>query len=1390
MSTARHHAEWLSLVEASGPFLSLPVLLKVFPSGLDAHDPEHLKLLRLAYQEWQDNQFGARPEKAIHRAWVEFVLGQSLELPDEVLLEGQRIPPGLQVSVAEHGETLRPDWVIVNPQGTADAGKPRLLVQIVPAQQDLEKPLAGQRWKASPATRMMELLHAGNVRLGLVTNGEHWMLVNAPRGETTGFISWYATLWLEEHLTLRAFRSLLGVRRFFGVNDSETLETMLSQSITDQQEVTDQLGYQVRRAVEVLVQALDRIDQDRNRSLLKNISETQLYEAALTVMMRLVFLFAAEERKLIPSAGGETLYNDNYAVSTIAAKLRSDADKFGEEVLERRSDAWCRLLATFRAVFGGIRHDLLDIPAYGGSLFDPDRFPFLEGRAPATDWKSTAAEPIPVNNRIVLHLLEALQVLQIRVGGSLEPRRLSFRALDIEQIGHVYEGLLDHTAVRASAPILGLIGTREREPEVALAELEGLQALGEEYLVKALKEQSNKTPAALKKALSAEILPRMQERLRVACNNDEELYQRVLPFAGLIRLDTLEYPVVIPTGSVYVTQGSNRRETGTHYTPRSLTEPIVQYTLEPLVYEGVAEGKPKSEWRLKSAKDLLKLKVCDMAMGSGAFLVQTCRYLAERLVEAWETAERENPGKVVIAPEGTLSQFRPDECPIPKDNDERLTVARRIVAERCLYGVDKNPLAAEMAKLSLWLITLAKGRPFTFLNHALKWGDSLLGVTDAQQIEFFNLNPKEGNQLSIISAVCRPLLEEAIAKRQELEGFSVNDIRDLQRKDELLREAEKALNQVRFIGDLLVGEALMQAGKTGDLVVEDLGVLSQQVAGVFAIEGEERQREIKVYYDKSERMLNIGKPKEQPPRKTFHWALEFPEVFLIGSSEKAGFDALVGNPPFQGGQKITGVLGTDYRDFLVEKIANGKRGSADLCAYFFLRAQQLLNSRGGFGLVATNTIAQGDTREVGLDQLVANNCVISRAVPSRKWEGSASLEVAHVWLIKGNWQAEFILDEKPVEGITAFLTTPGKILGNPYRLLGSQSKSFKGTEVHGMGFVLTPEEARVLIEKDPRNKDVLFPYLNGEDLNSRPDQSPSRWVINFKDWPLNAEYDDPKNPKGRPYAVDYPDCLEIVEKKVKPERDEKAKGNSTDRDVAKRWWQFKRPTTELYDVMADKTKVLTTARVSPSNAVDWLTTGIIFSEKLILFPDDSNYIFTIMQSSFHWEWARQYTSTLGGTTLNYSPSDVFETFPFPPSISNLEEIGEKYYTHRQSIMQTRQEGLTKTYNRFHNPEETAADIEQLRSLHIEMDNAVAAAYGWQDIDLGHDFHQTKQGLRFTISETARREVLDRLLLLNHERYAEEVAQGLHDKGKKKGKASPRKKASVEPETQYEQISLF
>ena len=685
MSITRHHNEWLSLVPNSGPFLSLPVLAQAFPQGLDAHDADHARRLRMAFDEWDDNQLGKRPDPGLHRAWMKFVLAETLGY-DELLAEGQAIPQTLKIEVAEYGETLRPDWIVNDPA----TKKARLLVQVFPRSQSLTKPVAASRWKTSPDTRMMQLLHDTGIRLGIVTNGDHWMLVNAPKNETTGYASWYANLWLEEKDTLRAFRTLLGADRLFSVPENETIEALLDKSASDQQEVTDQLGYQVRKAVEVLIQALDKADQEHSRKLLGDVNEKVLYESALTVMMRLVFLFCAEERELLLL--GDDLYDKNYAVSTLREQLRVTADQFGEEILGLRYDAWTRLLTTFRAVYAGAKHDQLKLPAYGGSLFNPDRFPFLEGRKSGTNWKNTEATPLPVSNRTVLHLLEALRVLQTKIGKTTEARKISFRALDIEQIGHVYEGLLDHTAKRATEPMLGLAGTRAKEPEIALAELEKIAAKGEKDLLKFLKEESGRSESAIKKGLNAELEDQLISRFRTA-SQDLDLWKRVNPFAGLVRFDDVDYPVVITTGSVFVTAGTDRRSSGTHYTPKSLTEPIVQYTLEPLVYVGPAEGFPKEQWKLRPAKELLALKICDMACGSGAFLVQVCRYLSARLLEAWDVIQKANPGMVHITPEGEPSTGKPGEMLIPDDPDERQTYALRIVAQRCIYGVDINPLA-------------------------------------------------------------------------------------------------------------------------------------------------------------------------------------------------------------------------------------------------------------------------------------------------------------------------------------------------------------------------------------------------------------------------------------------------------------------------------------------------------------------------------------------------------------------------------------------------------------------------------------------------------------------------------------------------------------------------
>jgi hypothetical protein len=1336
MSITHHHNEWLSLVPNSGPFLSLPVLAQAFPQGLDAHDPDHARRLRMAFDEWDDDQLGHRPDPGIHREWIKLVLAETLCF-DELLAEKQAIPQTLKSEVAEYGETLRPDWIVNDPA----TKKARVLVQVFPRSQSLTKPVQSSRWKTSPDTRMMQLLHDTGIRLGIVTNGDHWMLVNAPKNETTGYVSWYANLWLEEPITLRAFRTLLCADRFFSVQETETLEALLDRSADDQQEVTDQLGYQVRKAVEVLIQALDKADQDHGGKLLTGVDEKILYESALTVMMRLVFLFCAEERELLLL--GDDLYDKNYAVSTLREQLRVTADQFGEEILGLRHDAWTRLLTSFRAVYAGAKHDRLKLPAYGGSLFNPDRFTFLEGRKFGTSWKNTEATPLPVSNRTVLHLLEALQVLQVRLpgGGAAEARKLSFRELNIEQIGHVYEGLLDHTAKRATEPVLGLQGTRDKEPEISLAKLEKIAAKGEKESLKFLKDETGRSESALRKGLNAELDDQIVSRFRTACQ-DSQLWKLVKPFAGLVRLDTVGYPVVITTGSVFVTAGTDRRSSGTHYTPKSLTEPIVQYTLEPLVYIGPAEGLPKDQWKLRSAKELLDLKICDMACGSGAFLVQACRYLAARLLEAWDAVQRANPGMVRITPEGEPSTGQPGEMLIPDDPDERQTYGLRIVAQRCLYGVDKNPLAVEMAKLSLWLLTLAKDKPFEFLDHAIRCGDSLIGIHNLDQLRKFNLDGK-GEDNNLFLQFLDPKIKEAIALRRQITEMQANTVEDVEAQDRMLREANERIDRLKCAADMLIAAEFVPGSATDKRAArDDAGI---KVALHF--------------HDSDLPTFRREAQKALADQVTFHWSLEFPEVMV----ERGGFDAFVGNPPFMGGSKITGTFGDSFRDFLVNCLAGRAKGTADLCAYFLLRVGQLVRPNGHFGLLTTNTIAQGDTRNVGLEQLVASGVQLIRAIRSRSWPGVATLEISQVWMRRGTWAGSHLLDDRCVTGITPFLDEAGLVSGAPIRLEANQGRCFMGTFVHGLGFLLSNEEAQSLLKINEKNKDILFPYLNGEDLNSAPDQFPTRWVINFRDWPLGRET-SPPGYKG-PVAEDYPECLKIVRDKVKPQREE-----SSDRKLKELWWVFKRPTFELYKAIDGSTRVLTRARIANLHSMVMVPNGWVYGDKTYVFVSCP---FSVLQSNIHESWARQYSSTLR-TDMQYTSTDCFETYPFPPKLIDLDAVGERYHDHRRQSMLARREGLTKTYNRFHNPTETSDDIHKLRQLHVEMDNAVAAAYAWTALDLGHDFHETKQGVRYTISEPARREVLARLLKLNHERHAAEGKERLHEKkpkaSKKKAKA--------------------
>lgn len=867
------HHEWLSLIEISGPFLAVPVLKEAFPQGLEELDAAKRKRLRQAYDEWHEAQETDDPRFAdLHTAWIDEVLSRGLELDEDgrgdVLKGKDWCATHSNVSLPEHGVSLSPDFAVV---GNDD--KPLMLIHTYESDVDLDATSKLDGWASTPAERMVTLCRATGCRLGLVTNGERWMLVDAPVGAVTTFASWYARIWGQEPVTLQAFVHLLGIRRFF-VDESERLPALFDRSLKFQDEVTDALGEQVRRAVEVLIQALDKADQDRSRELLRGVKEAELYEAALTVMMRLVFLLSAEERGLLLL--GDERYEANYALSTLRMQLRAESD----EILERRWDAWSRLLAVFRAVYGGIEHENLRLPALGGSLFDPDRFPFLEGRAKGSDWRIDVANPLPIDNRTVLLLLEAIQQFQ--------GRTLSYRALDVEQIGYVYEGLLERMVKRTAEVTLELDATKSAQsPWVTLAELESARLDGAERLAELLQQRSGSSASRVRNDLARPVDDSLADRVLTACHGNTALRDRIKPFSHLVRTDPWGYPLIYPAGAFIVTTGSDRRETGTHYTPKSLTEAIVAETLTPIAYVGPAEGMPRAEWALKSPAELLDLKICDPAMGSGAFLVQACRWLADRLVEAW--AQAEVLGSTVGA-DGRVADADASIEPLPRDTEARTIVARRLIAERCLYGVDLNPLAVELAKLSIWLVTLAKGRPFGFLDHNLRCGDSLLGIHRLDQLTQLSMNPPSQGQLRLFGQNIEQAVREAIELREQLREMPIRDIRDVEAMAHLDADARRRLEVTESISDAFIGEVFASGGN-GAQLESALASLSAHAGQV--VDGD--QESLTMMRRRANITLSADLPCGKPARRPFHWPLEFPEVF---ASTAPGFDATFGNPPW------------------------------------------------------------------------------------------------------------------------------------------------------------------------------------------------------------------------------------------------------------------------------------------------------------------------------------------------------------------------------------------------------------------------------------------------------------------------------------------------------------
>ncbi len=1452
------HLEWIGFVRPTGLVVSAPALVKA-GALLNRRDAEGQELLRGCVAERRRDSVNAdsEPEPWLpdFREFASSVLGWSFSPAGYAGTDEARIPDELEAVLPESGEVLRPDFAVrTEPVKRAPAARPgtvvrpgsavredaagygraasrgmaagrdatregttangaspwQLLVRICEPGEDFDLVTRGRSranggLEASAHGRMERLLRHTGVAAGLLFNGTALRLVSAPRGESSGWLDFRVADMLPTagRPISTAMRLLLGQTRLLSLPRPQRLAALLEDSRKYQNEVSERLAEQVLHALYELLRGFQAAHDTSKGTLLREpLAENpdEVYRGLLTVVLRLVFLLYAEERDMLPQ---DETFLGGYSLAGLYERLREDA-ALHPDTMDQRFGGYAQLLALFRMVHDGARAGAMRLPPRHGALFDPDRYRFLEGRGEGGARQiHERIDPPLVPDGTIYRVLEKLIVL--------DGERISYRALDVEHVGSVYETMMGFRLETAEGLTVAIRAARKQGAPAAV----NLNALLEQ------------PPGSRARWLQDRTDRKLTDRLRRAARDADSIVTLHAALDPVI--DRNATPDLVPEGAMVLQPSEERRRSGSHYTPRELTEPIVRTALAPIFDRLRTEGGGPLR-----PEQILELKVCDPAMGSGAFLVEACRQLGDALVEAWQAHD--------AMPE------------IPPDENE-IVFARRQVAQRCLYGVDRNPKAVDLAKLSLWLVTLAKDHPLTFLDHALRPGDALVGLSRRQLDAFHWKDDAKPFQAGFEAMRAREHLARASELRRRIREAD-DSVSELELR-QLCDDADRETDNVRLLGDL---------------------ALAAFFDGSKPKQREDLRRQLGDAVQRGEMLGYVGWLEElrrkEPPLAPFHWEIEFPEVFDRGNP---GFDAVVGNPPFAGKNTVAAANVAGYPDWL-KQAHEESHGNADLVAHFFRRAFGLLRTGGTSGLIATNTIAQGDTRSTGLRWICNNGGEIYEARRRVKWPGLAAVVVSVLHVHRGDFPGERLLDGDAVDTITAFLFHRGGH-DDPARLEANAGKNFVGSYVLGMGFtfddtdrngVATPlAEMQRLIESDPRNREVIFPYIGGEEVNTSPTHAHHRYVINFHDWPLrradrqaqasktwtpgsadilsasgrrpeivlastmpaspeqppllgrvtgpesrltspatgwgamrapaNRDRDDEaRDERGSsddvpvemaswagatdaerrewlrigvvpmdypgPVAADWPELLGIVEVKVK--------GTRGSHSTAP-WWQFERLRSELYAAVDGLDRVLViNCGATPHSAFAFLPAEMMFANTLAVFAFDTHAALCTLQSRPHEIWARFFSSSMKDD-LRYTPSDCFETFPFPDGWEThqyLEAAGKAYYEHRAGLMIRHAEGLTKTYNRFHDPEETDPEIATLRDLHATMDRAVLDAYGWTDIPTDCDFlldyeideatwGRTKKPYRYRWPDAVRDEVLACLLTLNAKRATEEVRSG-------------------------------
>lgn len=1367
--------------------------------------------------------------------------------------------------------------------------------------------------RLSPHALVQEYLNNTEHLYALVTNGRQLRLLrDATRLVRMSYLEFDLERMFEEELYAdfsMLYRVLHASRmpEKVDMGAESVIEYYHQESMASGTRIREKLSEAVEDSIKTLANGF--LAHPKNKSLVALFENHQqkpetYYMHQLRLIYRMLFLIVLEERKLVyPDNLSEdqqrlrTIYYNYYSIERLRKltenRVYVDADKY---------DLWESLKTTFLLFEEEQYGSKLGIKPLGSGLF-------------ASDALGTLKDLFLKNG----DLIEVLKRLTTFVGDQGQLVRVNYSDLDVEEFGSVYEGLLEYD------PVVEKIGAQW---EFSFVAGEGRSSSGSHYTPEEL------VKPLIKHSLDYIIEEKLQMANRESqiANGEQPFAIYQLPITNLITNLIVENEIVSGLDNLGNRNGDSHKSISINQlfsqrrivwddfaTPKGIDIGSGQYSRglgtkqQQRVQSLLADSQRKSErsgdtsdvgskgaimlagknsgdygkiqytWKTNSQLptlalsqnqiktiwqilpqtirhsllanyQLLSITVCDVACGSGHILLSAARKIATELASLREGAEQPSP-----------TYYR---------------AALRDVIRHCIYGVDLNPLAVELTKVALWIEAHNPGEPLNFLDHHIKCGNAIVGLAHRDELdrgiaaEAFKTLPGDDK------AVAKTVRDKNTKELKERKAKEVQLKAEFEKTT--THSVQEAMAEYRTFNQLpeTTPEEIKAKQKAYKKFIDGKGytflkaMADVQVAQFFIPKIKENQQRLMT--DGEYRLILSGWQGWQDPKVAyatvvaqekhfFHWFLEFPEVF-----NKGGFDCILGNPPFLGGQKLTGTYGNDFAEYIKHNYA--PIGSVDLVTYFFRRIFTIIKQGGFQSLISTNTIAQGDARLGGLVQILQNNGVINHGVRSMKWPGLAAVEVALVTIFKGHWNGKFVLDQKEVSQITSYLDD-SEPLGDPYPLKANEGKSFQGSIVLGKGFVITPEEAQKLIAKDPKNKDVLYPYLNGDDLNNQVDQSPTRWVINFKDWPLRRytpeewenlspiqqEEIENKLEKGSaiemapPYyedevAADYPDCLEIVERDVKPER-QRWKIDSQGKEIIgtyalrkplpERWWHYGEKRPALYSTIAGMERVITVARISKTVAFELIPQRMVFADALVIFPYQDFNVFGLLQSTLNVSWAWNYCTTMK-SDLNYSPGNTFDTLPFPElNNDGILSIGDRYQTKRKQLMELVFLGLTRIYNFFHaneiqstvdtndlegknnteierqygkevwnlwnhlqktegtcSWEEAVKGIVELRQLHKQMDEAVLEAYGWGNaangeqqmangnklldthhsplaiyhspINLRHDFYEVdylpeNDRVRYTIHPEARKEVLKRLLLLNHERYEEEILQGLHKK---------------------------